>query len=542
VAAVPLDAAAAVLPTPSWWQRGVVYQVYPRSFADSNGDGIGDLGGILRRVEYLGWLGVDAVWMSPIYPTPDADHGYDISDYVDVDPRLGTLADLDDLVTALHARGIRLILDLVPNHTSDRHPWFAASRQGPEDPRHDWYVWRDARPDGSPPNNWESYFGGPAWTYLEPPGLWYLHSFHRGQPDLNWDNDEVRQAIADVMRFWLDREVDGFRVDVLWLLGKDPELRDNPPDPDWREGDPPWRRLLRLHSEDGPRAHEHVRFLRSVLDEYDDRLMVGEVVLPPARAVTFHGERLDEAHLPHNFALPELREWTAEAIGDTVDEYESVLPEGAWPNWLLGDHDLPRIASRAGPERVRLAHLLLLTLRGTPTWYYADELGLPNAVFPPGAVTSVDPQTASGRERDRLVVRTPMQWEPGPTAGFSTGEPWLPLASTDPGMTVTRQRDDPDSTLNFVRGLLRLRASTPALSAGTYRRLEAPRGVLSYERGHPEGNVQVHLNWGATPARIEVPPEGRILGSTRGAGEGRDHDGAILMLNAGDGVIVEGVR
>ena len=531
--ATPVDAVAAVPPTPMWWQRGVVYQIYPRSFADSNGDGLGDLRGIIGKVDYLAWLGIEAVWMSPMYPTPDADLGYDISDYVDVDHRLGTLADLDKLVAALHERDIRLILDLVPNHTSDQHPWFAESRSGPESPRHDWYVWRDGRPDGSPPNNWESYFGGPAWTYLEPPGKWYLHSFHSGQPDLNWENPDVREAIADVMRFWLARGVDGFRVDVLWLLGKDPELRDNPPNPDWREGDPPWRRLLRARSEDGPQAHEHVRFLRSVLDEFDDRVMVGEVVLPPERAVAFHGERLDEAHLPHNFSLPELQEWTAESIGDAVEAYESVLPPGAWPNWLLGDHDLPRVASRVGPDRVRLAGLLLLTLRGTPTWYYGDELGLPNAVFPPGTVASIDPQAATSPERDRLVVRTPMQWEPGPAAGFSTGEPWLPPASDDPAMTVAHQREDPDSTLNFVRDLLRMRAETPALFAGTFRRLSAPPGVLSYERAHPDGTVHVHLNWGDAPARIE--PAGRVIRPTH---RRPDAGGTTLTLGPGEGVIV----
>lgn len=530
---------ATVPPTPAWWQRGVVYQIYPRSFADADGDGMGDLRGITSKVEYLAWLGIDAVWMSPMYPTPDADHGYDISDYVDVDPRLGTLADLDELVAALHERGIRLILDLVPNHTSDRHPWFVESRSGPENPRFDWYVWRDGRPDGTPPNNWESYFGGPAWHYLEPPGRWYLHSFDRGQPDLNWDNPSVRAAIADVMRFWLDRDIDGFRVDVLWLLSKDPQLRDNPPNPDWREGDPPWKRLLRRRSEDGPKAHDYVRYLRSVQDEYEDRVMVGEVVLPPARAVAFHGEHLDEAHLPHNFALPELPEWSAEAIGAVVDDYESLLPPGAWPNWLLGDHDLPRIASRVGPERVRLAHLLLLTLRGTPTWYYGDELGLPNAVFSPGAVATTDPQTSTGPERDRLVVRTPMQWEPGPAAGFTGGEPWLPISSPDPELTVERQRRDPASTLHYVRGLLALRSRTPALSVGTYHRLDAASGVLSYERAHPEGAVQVHLNFGEGEAAVEVPDGGRVVAST-GDGSWRLERSALTLAPSGGAVVTPG--
>ncbi|MGH2555675.1 MAG: alpha-amylase family glycosyl hydrolase, partial [Actinomycetota bacterium] len=338
---------------PAWWQREVIYQIYPRSFFDTSGDGIGDLAGIREKADYLAWLGIGAVWLSPIYPSPDADLGYDISDYLAVDPRLGTLEEFDAMLAAMHERGIRLVLDLVPNHTSDQHPWFVESRIGPESPRHDWYVWRESRPDGSPPNNWESYFGGPAWTYVEPPGKWYLHSFHRGQPDLNWENPLVREAMQNVMRFWLGRGVDGFRVDVLWLLGKDPELRDNPVNPDWEVGLPPWLRLRRANSEDGPRAHEYVRLLRSVIDEYPDRLMVGEVVLPPARAVAYHGSRLDEAHLPHNFALTELRTWRADEIRAVVDGYELLLRRGAWPNWLLGDHDFPRIASRVGPQRTR---------------------------------------------------------------------------------------------------------------------------------------------------------------------------------------------
>ncbi|MGZ8623675.1 MAG: alpha-amylase family glycosyl hydrolase [Actinomycetota bacterium] len=522
---------------PAWWQRGVVYQIYPRSFADASGDGIGDLAGIREHADYLAWLGIDAVWLSPIYPTPDEDLGYDISDYIGVDPRLGTLADLDALLGALHERDIRLVLDLVPNHTSDLHPWFLDSRSGTRSERHDWYVWREGSADGSPPNNWESYFGGSAWTFLDPPGRWYLHSFHRGQPDLNWEHPAVREAVQDVMRFWLDRGVDGFRVDVLWLLGKDPVLRDNPVDPAWHEGLPTTRRLLRANSEDGPRAHEYVQLLRSVVDEYPECVMIGEVVLPPERAVAFHGERLDEAHLPHNFTLIEVGEWTAAEIRSVVDRYEALLPEGAWPNWLLGDHDFARIATRIGPERVRLAQMLLLTLRGTPTCYYGDELGLPSASFAPGLVTMIDPQTARDPDRDRLVARTPMQWSPGPAAGFSAGVPWLPLASDRPELTVEGQRDDPSSVLRFVRALLRLRRETPALAVGSYRSLDAPEDVFSFERTHPEGPVRVHLNFGSAPRDVELGGGSEMLLST----SGRDPvppGTSRLTLGGGEGVIV----
>jgi alpha-glucosidase len=520
----------------AWWQRGVIYQVYPRSFFDASGDGIGDLAGVREKVDYLAWLGSDGVWFSPIYTSPEADLGYDISDYRAVDPRFGTIEDFDALLAVLHERDIRLVLDLVPNHTSDRHPWFVESRSGLQSRKHNWYVWRPSRPDGTPPNNWESYFGGPAWEYADPPGMWYLHSFDRAQPDLNWENPDVRRALQDVMRFWLDRGVDGFRVDVLWLLSKDPEFRDNPPNPDWREGHPPWLRLQRAHSEDGPRAHEFVRLLRSVVDEYSDRVMIGEVVLPPARAVAFHGERLDEAHMPHNFALTELRNWTAEEIRTVVEEYESLLPAGAWPNWLLGDHDFPRIRSRIGEERLRLAHMLLLTLRGTPTWYYGDELGLPNAAFTPARMTLVDPQAATTPERDRLAARTPMQWSTGPHAGFSDADPWLPIASGDPELTVERQREDEGSALTFVRALIGLRRRTPALSIGTYRSIPSPSGVFSFSRWHPDGPVQVHLNFGDAVCEVELPPASRILLST--SGDTGLPDTALVALRPSAGVIV----
>jgi alpha-glucosidase len=524
--------------SPTWWQRGVFYQIYPRSFRDASGDGLGDLRGIVERVEYLAWLGVDAIWLSPIYPSEDVDLGYDVSDYCAVDPRLGTLADFDRLLDALHDMGIKLVLDLVPNHTSDRHPWFLESRSSTDRPRHDWYVWRDPTPDGSPPNNWLSYFGDKAWEYAEPPGKWYLHSFHRGQPDLNWDNSEVPQAIQEAMRFWLSRGVDGFRVDVLWLLGKDREFRDNPPNHDWHEGLPAWARLQRVYSEDRAESHERARLLRAVVDEFPDRLMIGEVVLPPARAVAYYGDDFDEAHFPHNFALTEIQDWSAAEVRAVVDAYEAVLPPGAWPNWLLGDHDFPRIASRVGPERTRLLQLLLLSLRGTPTCYYGDELGLPTADLSGMAVAVVDPQAAGAPWTNRLTARTPMQWSPAPHGGFSDVEPWLPLASDEPDFTVERQRDDPTSVLDLFRSLIGLRRETPALAVGAYRSLPAPPDVFSFERQHPDGSVEAHLNFAARAREVELAGPRRIVLSTAtstsspGVGETR------LTLQPYEGVLV----
>jgi alpha-glucosidase len=523
---------------PAWWQRGVFYQIYPRSYGDTSGDGIGDLRGIREHIDYLDWLGIDAIWLSPIYPSEDVDLGYDISDYCAIDPRFGTLSDFDRLVDDLHDRGIRLVLDLVPNHTSDRHPWFAQSRSSPDDPRHDWYVWRDAAPDGSAPNNWRSYFGGPAWEYLEPPGRWYLHSFHKGQPDLNWDNPEVGKAIQEVMRFWLRRGVDGFRVDVLWLLGKDPAFKDNPTNPGWHDGLPEWLRFRRVYSEGQPASHERARFLRAVVEEFPDRVMIGEVVLSPERAVAYYGGDLDEAHFPHNFALTELRAWTADEVRPAVEEYEGLLPPGAWPNWLLGDHDFPRIASRVGPDRTRLVQMLLLTLRGTPTCYYGDELGLPSADFGSSDMTVVDPQGAGGPSWNRLVARTPMQWSTAPYGGFSHVQPWLPLASEDPELTVERQRADIRSVLHLVRSLIRLRKELPALAVGSYTSIPSSPDVFSFERRHPDGAVEVHLNFGDDPREVSLRAPRTMLLSTLGGRHSATGESDRLTLQAREGVIL----
>jgi len=497
-----------------WWQRGVFYQIYPRSYGDGSGDGIGDLRGIRQHIDYLRWLGVEAIWLSPIYPSGGVDLGYDVVDYCAVDPVFGSLSDFDHLLEDFHDKGIRVVLDLVPNHTSDQHPWFVQSSRGRDDPHHDWYVWRDADPHGPPPNNWRSYFGGPAWEYLEPPGRWYLHSFHRGQPDLNWDNPDVQEVVQEAMRFWLRRGVDGFRVDVLWLLGKDPAFTDNPANPEWHEGLPEWLRWLRVHSEGQLASHDRARLLRAVVDEFPDRVLIGEVVLPPGQAVAYYGGQLDEAHFIHNFVLTQVRTWGAEEVRDAVDRYVAVLPEGAWPNWLLGDHDFSRIASRVGADKVRLAQMLLLTLRGTPTCYYGDELGLPSAEFGSANVSVVDPQSTGGPSWDRLVARTPMQWSGDPHGGFSRVQPWLPLASEDPRFTVERQRDDPGSMLHLVRSLILLRKELPALTEGSYRSIPAPPDVFSFQRRHPDGSVDVHLNFGDAARRVILPAPRRVLLST----------------------------
>lgn len=358
-----------------WWQTGIIFQVYPRSFQDSNSDGIGDINGIIRRLDYLECLGIKAIWISPIYPSPMNDFGYDITDYKNIDPVFGTLEDFDELHKQVHSRGIKLLMDFVHNHTSSLHPWFLESRSSRENPKRDWYMWYDPLPDGGPPNNWLSVFGGIAWEWDEQTGQYYYHSFLKEQPDLNWRNPEVREAMYDNMRFWLDRGIDGFRIDVIWHLIKDKQLRDNPKNPLYEEHTSTYEQLLPVYSTDQPEVHEIVEEMRAIHDQYGDHMMIGEIYLPIHRLVTYYGATGKGAHLPFNFTLISLP-WQAQKIAMVIDEYESALPENAWPNWVISNHDQPRITSRVGVNQSKVAAMLLLTLRGTPTLYYGDKIGM----------------------------------------------------------------------------------------------------------------------------------------------------------------------
>ena len=485
----------------SWWKHGVIYQIYPRSFQDTDGDGVGDLKGIGERLEYLQWLGVDAIWISPIYPSPMADFGYDVSNYCDVDPLFGSLDDFDHLVASAHARDLKVILDFVPNHTSDRHPWFLESRSSRTNSRRDWYIWRDGKADGSPPNNWLSQFGGPAWTFDHKTGQYYLHSFLREQPDLNWRNPAVRAAMYDVLRFWLDRGVDGFRVDVIWLLIKDAELRDNPLNPNYRPTDAGITRLLPLYSADQPETHDIVAEMRAVLDEYGDRVLIGEIYLPIERLVTYYGKDLGGAHLPFNFQLIHTA-WTAPAIAKLVTEYEDALPPGGWPNWVLGNHDQPRIAARVGTAQARVAAMLLLTLRGTPTMYYGDELGIGKVTIPFEAMQDPWEKNEPGLGLSRDPSRTPFQWDATANAGFSHGHPWLPLDPSYKTCNVAALRNDPSSLLALYRRLLSIRRQYPALSSGSFQLVGAQGNALVYQRVAEGQRILICLNFGDTEQPI----------------------------------------
>ena len=531
----PREGSSATAP---WWQTGVVYQVYPRSFQDSNGDGIGDLRGVTARLGYLADLGVDAVWLSPIFRSPMADFGYDVADYCDVDPIFGALADLDELIAEAHRRGLRVLLDYVPSHTSSEHPWFLESRASRDNPRRDWYLWSDPLPDGSPPTNWLSMFGGPGWEWDEATGQFYFHAFLKEQPDLNWRNPEVRAAMYDVLRFWLDRGIDGFRVDVMWLLIKDDQLRDNPPNPDWLPTDRrTYDSLTPLYTADRPEVQDIVAEMRAVLDEYDgDRVLIGEIYLPIERLVAYYGsDTVRGAHLPFNFQLLQLP-WDAARLGAAIDAYERVLPPTGWPNWVLGNHDNPRIATRVGEAQARVAAMLLLTLRGTPTMYYGDEIGMVDVAIP--EELQQDPARHDGPGRGRDPERTPMRWDGRPSGGFTSGTPWLPMGPAVGSVNVEARQADPRSMLHLYRRLLELRRTEPALARGSWRLVAAEGSLLAYERVAGETRLVIALNLGDNALTVSTLEGSRFEMVLSTHVDGGAMTGPFVQLRPAEGVIV----
>jgi len=519
-----------------WWRDGVIYQIYPRSFADSNGDGVGDLPGVTARLDYLKWLGVDAIWLSPIYPSPMADFGYDVSNYHDIDPAFGTLADFDRLVSEAHARDIRVVLDMVMNHTSDQHPWFIESRSSRDHPKRDWYIWRNGR-NGRAPNNWASVFGGKAWMWDEHTGQYYLHLFLAEQPDLNWRNPHVKDALFDECRFWLDRGVDGFRLDVANMLVKAHDLPDNPT----KFGLQDYDRQYHFYQINQPETHTIWRDFRRLLDGYPERMAVGEV--EPEGAEGYYGNGRDELHLVFNFDLLQ-QGWHARSFYNAVAAWETKLPEHAWPCWVLGNHDQRRLASRyvSGSfteARTRVAATMLLTLRGTPFMYYGDEIAMRE-----GNLSREEIQDPPGRRywplyKGRDGCRTPMQWDSTLHAGFTLGKPWLRLNADYRQRNVQAQRDDSNSLLNFYRRLIELRRQSPALLHGNYRAVGRPIDVWAYERATTNQRMLVALNFFSRPAQLGLPAgsEWRTRLSSIGRPETTLFESLMLMPN--EAVILE---
>jgi alpha-glucosidase len=528
-----------------WWREAVFYQIYPLSFADSDGDGYGDLEGIISRLDYVAdTLGVDAIWLSPFYRSPMADWGYDVADHTDVDPLFGDLDTAQRLIDAIHARDMRVIVDFVLSHTSDQHPWFQESRSSVDSPQRDWYVWRDPRSEGTPPNNWLSVFGGSMWTLDEHTGQYYRHTYLDQQPDLNWRQPEVQEAMFDVARFWLDRGVDGFRVDAAHQMMKDPEERDNPPAPpdyprpykDMAEYD----EFVHLYDLGHPDVHEVHRDLRKVLDSYPtERFAIGEVhIFDLPEWASYYGEALDQLHMPFNFHLMAC-DWDASTLRATIEAVLWNIPPGGWTNWLMGNHDEIRMASRLGDADARLAAMLLLTLRGTPFLYYGDELGMREAGIPQAEM--VDPWGANVDYLGRDGERTPMQWEPGPNGGFSSDpqvEPWLPIGPQADERNVQTELADPNSMLNLYRRLLYLRRRSTALRRGSWLAHPASSDeVLVYRREGDEETVTVALNLSNEPQSVSIRSGRVALSTTDPERADRCRDG--LDLAPKEGTVVQ---
>ncbi len=534
----------------SWWKTAVFYQIYPRSFLDTTGNGIGDLEGIRKKITYLKQtLGIDAIWISPFYPSPMKDFGYDISDYTNIDPLFGNLEEFDQLLLTAHQAGIKIIVDLVPNHSSDQHKWFLESRSSRENPKRDWYVWSDPKPDGSPPNNWLSVFGGLAWEWDEPTGQYYLHSFLKEQPDLNWRNPKVQEEMFGVVRFWLERGVDGFRIDVAHYLMKDPELRDNPLNPDGEKfihkslGEYDSQR--HLYDKGHPDNHQVYRDFRLLLDEYSTdqpRMSMGEIhIFDLPEWAYYYGKDLDEIHLPINFSLLGV-DWEADKIRDQVESLEENLPDDAWPNYVLGSHDDHRIVTRYGEDQARIAAMLLLTLRGTPILYYGDEIGMSDVEIPREKLQDPAGLRQPGQGRD--PNRTPMQWSAAPRAGFSaqeTNDLWLPLMNNYREVNVENQLGDPLSILSFYRELLSIRKTHQALQSGDYQSIPDPLpGCYLYLRENHQEKILVALNFKDDECIIKLSygSVGKLLLSTYGDRKGsipdsynlRPHEGVIILL------------
>ncbi len=487
-----------------WWQDAVFYEVYPRSFADSNGDGIGDLKGIESKLDYLQQLGVDAIWITPCYPSPQVDFGYDVSDYENIDQMYGTMADFDHLVQAAKQHRIRIIMDFVINHTSDQHPWFLDSKSSRRSAHRDWYIWRDGKADGQPPNNWISGFGGSAWKFDSRTGQYYYHYFAAAQPDLNWRNPAVEKAMFDVTRFWYKRGVSGFRLDAVDLLFEDPKLRDNPILPGKDEmGDP---NMLNKYNDKLPENHDVLRRLRNVADE-SDAVLVGETYTDSAAELKeYYGTHNDEVQLPMDFMFCTVDKLSAPAFRKQIALAEST---GGWPTYVIGNHDMARSYVRYGDGKhndqiAKLMAAMYLTLRGTPIMYYGEEIGMENN-DPKRKEDVKDPMGVTGwpKYKGRDGERTPMQWNGSTNAGFTMGTPWLPVSPSAQTHNVESESNDPNSILQFYRQLLLLHHQNQALVRGDYAALNPDDpNVLSYLRRYENEAVLVVLNMSGTAQHV----------------------------------------
>lgn len=538
-----------------WWQTAVIYEIYPRSFQDTNGDGIGDLKGIIQRLDYLNdgttnSLGIDAIWITPFYPSPLHDFGYDVQDYCGVDPLFGTMEDFRELVDKAHQRGIKVIIDLVFNHTSHLHPWFQESRAVKNSPKRDWYIWHNPKKNKKKPNNWQGFFGGSAWTFDSATKQYYLHSFLPQQPDLNWRNRDVREALFNVVRFWIDQGVDGFRLDVINLISKDQKFRSNP----LCLGKRPYEMQRHIYDRNQPEIHQYLREFRQVVDSYGDKMLVGEIALDKGEdskiAAAYYGNENDQLHLAFNFEFLNCP-WNGQAFKKAVALWEQVLPPGGWPNYVLSNHDVPRHFSRYrkggnAKQKAKLAAMMLLTLRGTPFLYYGEEIGMRNVFIPRWRFQDPVGKHYWPFHPGRDEERTPMQWDETKNAGFSTARSWLPVARDWSQVNVEAQNRDENSILAFYKKMIWLRKATPTLQLGDYQAVEtSDEHCFAYLRQKDGEKFLVVLNFSPRSLEInlhlELPRRGELLISTLGQVEDRvllkplhlqGNEGRLIKLNS----------
>lgn len=535
-----------------WWKTTVIYQCYPRSFKDTTGDGSGDLQGIREKLDYLHDLGINALWLNPIFRSPQKDNGYDVSNYTDVDALYGSMDDLEGLLQDAHSRGMHLILDFVPNHTSEEHPWFMESRSSIHSAKRDWYVWSNASTDGGPPNNWISLFGGPAWSWDNVTNQYYLHQFSTFQPDLNYHNPEVQKAMEDIIRFWFDFGVDGFRIDAVIYLLEDPQLQDEPPNPKFDNSncteninDPEcYKSLIHNHTKDYPGIHDIIRKWRKIADNYTDRFFVGEAYDPVDVVMTYYGENNDEFHFPFNFFLLSNDNWTGDGVNETVSSWMDALPYGAWPNWVLGNHDNPRIANKVGNYQARAVNVLLMTLPGTPTTYYGEEIFMTDVDIPP------DEQWDKYGNRD--AERTPMQWTDEANAGFTKSkEPWLPVSTNYSEYNVRNESGNSSSMLSLYKRLVNLITQNEAFRFAEYAPLMSDRDIFAYHRYHNSTSAEfiVVVNFSPTNATANLTlPGGSFLDpQLELSSVDSERDGASINLQeiplaSGEAVVIKGIN
>lgn len=502
-----------------WSEINAIYQIYPRSFMDANGDGIGDLRGVIDRLDYFKGkkdsLGIDAIWFSPIYPSPMVDFGYDVSNYRDIDPTFGTLDDFKELIAKAHERGVAVMLDFVPNHSSDQHPWFIESRSSRDNPKRDYYTWADPKPDGSPPNNWISIFGGSAWEFDKASGQYYMHTFFKEQPDLNWDNPAVRAEMAEILRFWLDLGVDGFRADAVRYMAKDAKLRDDPKNKKWQGKPGAYESLIQLHSRFGKQLFPYLREMTDVISQYDNRIMIFEDY--PDGNFDTKEQYLGFYSIDPKVSMPFNFEgmWTnfdAESFRRFITDFQGMLNQDEHtPVYCFGNHDNPRLVSRIGSEQARAIAVMQLALPGIPIVYYGDELGMPNGELEDHPMKDkVSVENTIGGRRD--LSRTPMQWDASEHGGFTRSEPWLPAVADLEKLNVEKELAEHDSFLSLYRRMLKLRSQHDIFTRGDYETFgEADPNVFVFSRRLNDQHVFIAINFSDKPQTYKLPHYGRVL-------------------------------